>query len=326
MLWLILYGTNHKNITLDTEDLANYLKDAVIARDYPGMADIDSSMLLFCKEIRKDVKVVLSGECADEIFGGYPWFFRKDALESNTFPWSIAIEERQKLLNPELFYDMNLKEYIDFRYNESLKEIDYLEPSRVSSITGSIESMRINREHPNSITIENFRKNKFNDKKDIFHLNYYWFMQNLLDRTDKMSMYCGLEVRVPFCDYRLVEYLWNVPWEEKSFNGREKGLLRHISKEFLPLEIIERKKSPYPKTHNPTYLKKVKELLTIILDDTNSPINNILNKDYLKEILDTDGNAFARPWFGQLMTGPQLMAYLIQFNDWLEIYKPRIEL
>lgn len=318
--------TNHKTITLDTEDLAHYLKESVIARDYPGMADIDSSMLLFCREIKKDVKVVLSGECADEILGGYPWFFRKDALESNTFPWSIAIDERQQLLNPELFYDVNLKEYIDFRYNESLKEVDYLDPSESVESLGSIESMVSDKNNSNSITINDYRKNKYNDKKDIFHLNYYWFMQNLLDRADKMSMYNGLEVRVPFCDHRLVQYLWNIPWEMKAFNGREKGLLRHIVKDILPLEIVDRKKSPYPKTHNPTYLRKVKELLTIILEDNNSPINNILNKDYLKEILDTDGTAFSRPWFGQLMTGPQLMAYLIQFNDWLEIYKPRIEL
>lgn len=262
------------------------------------MADIDSSMLLFCKEIKKDVKVVLSGECADEIFGGYPWFFREDALKSNTFPWSIAIEERQKLLNPDIFHNTKLKEYIDFRYNESLDEIDY----------------------------GNDKISAKNDKKDIFHLNYYWFMQNLLDRTDRTSMYSGLEVRVPFCDIRIVQYLWNVPWNIKSMNGREKGLLRYIVKDILPEEIVYRKKSPYPKTHNPTYLRKVKEILTGILAEPNSPINNILNRNYLKEILETDGKAFTRPWFGQLMTGPQLMAYLIQFNDWLEIYRPRVEI
>ena len=288
-------NSNHKTITLDTEDLANYLRDAVIARDLPGMADIDSSILLFCKEIKKDVKVVLSGECADEIFGGYPWFFRDDALKSNTFPWSIAVEERQKLLNPEVFYNLDLKQYIDKRYNESLNEIDYI-------------------------------NTRDEDKKDIFHLNYYWFMQNLLDRSDKMSMYSGLEVRVPFGDYRILEYLWNIPWNIKSMNGREKGLLREIATEILPNEIVNRKKSPYPKTHNPSYLKRVKEILTDILNDPHSPIKNILNPIYLEEILETEGKAFTRPWFGQLMTGPQLMAYLIQLNDWLEIYKPRIEL
>ena len=126
-------------------------------------------------------------------------------------------------------------------------------------------------------------------------------MQTLLDRADRMSMYNGLELRVPFCDYRLVEYLWNVPWEVKALDGREKGLLRYIVKDLLPEEIVERKKSPYPKTHNPTYLNAVKSMLTKIMANPEAPINHLLNKDYILEILQTNGNAFSRPWFGQLM-------------------------
>ena len=150
-------------------------------------------------------------------------------------------------------------------------------------------------------------------------------MQTLLDRTDRMSMYNGFEVRVPFCDYRIVEYCWNIPWEMKAYKGREKGLLRHAMKNILPEEIINRKKSPYPKTHNPNYTKIVKDSLSKIMEDKNSPINNLLNREYILQIIETDGKAFTRPWFGQLMTGPQLMAYLIQVNKWLEKYKPEIE-
>lgn len=126
-------------------------------------------------------------------------------------------------------------------------------------------------------------------------------MQTLLERSDRMAMYSGFEIRVPFCDYRLAEYLWNIPWEMKALKGREKGLLRYVCKDFLPSEIVDRKKSPYPKTHNPTYLKKVKEMLTKIMENKNAPINNILNREYILEILETNGNAFTRPWFGQLM-------------------------
>ena len=151
-------------------------------------------------------------------------------------------------------------------------------------------------------------------------------MQTLLDRSDRMSMYNGLELRVPFCDYRLVEYMWNVPWEIKALDGREKGLLRHIVKDLLPNEIVDRKKSPYPKTHNPTYLKVVKKMLTDIMNNPNAPINNLLNRNYILDILKTNGSNFTRPWFGQLMTGPQLMAYLCQVNMWLEIYQPKIEI
>lgn len=291
-------GTNHKVIMLDTPELATALEDAMIARDLPGMADVDSSLLLFCQKVKPEATVSLTGECSDEIFGGYPWFFREDALNSGTFPWSIALSERQQLLNPIISEKVNLKEYIDFRYYESLKDVQILDEDSMETA----------------------------EKRKISHLTMNWFMQTLLDRSDRMAMYNGFELRVPFCDYRLAEYVWNIPWEMKALNGREKGLLRYIMKDLLPEEIVNRKKSPYPKTWNPTYLACVKQMLTKIMNDKNAPINNLLNREYILEILATDGKAFTRPWFGQLMTGPQLMAYLCQVNMWLEKYQPKIEL
>ncbi|MGN1299150.1 MAG: asparagine synthase (glutamine-hydrolyzing) [Candidatus Scatovivens sp.] len=270
------FDTKHHKIIIDTPELAEALENAMIARDYPGMADVDSSLLLFCEAIKKKNTVVLSGECSDEIFAGYPWFFREDALNSDTFPWSIAIEERQKLLNPVLSEKIKLKDYIDYRYNESLTNVRILD-------TDSKQTA---------------------EKRKISYLTMNWFMQTLLDRSDRMAMQNGLELRVPFCDYRIVEYLWNVPWEMKALNGREKGLLRYIVRDLLPEEIVERKKSPYPKTHNPTYLKVVKQKLSKIIENKNAPINNLLNREYIIEILNTDGKAFTRPWFGQLMTRP----------------------
>ena len=267
-------NTNHHVVMLDTPELAKALEDAMIARDFPGMADVDSSMLLFCQNVKNDATVTLTGECADEIFGGYPWFFREDALNSGTFPWSIAISERQQLLNPEIAKKVNLKEYIDYRYNESLEDVEILD-------TDTDETK---------------------EKRKISHLTLNWFMQTLLDRSDRMGMYNGFEIRVPFCDYRLAEYVWNIPWEMKALKGREKGLLRYIMKDKLPAEIVDRKKSPYPKTWNPTYLKAVKEMLSKIMEDKNAPINNLLNREYIMQILETDGKAFTRPWFGQLMT------------------------
>lgn len=291
-------NTNHHTVLLDTPELANALEDAMIARDFPGMADVDSSLLLFCKNVKEHATVSLTGECADEIFGGYPWFFRDDALNSHTFPWSIAINERQNLLNPEIASKVDLKNYIDYRYQESLDEVDILDEDSMETA----------------------------EKRRISHLTLNWFMQTLLDRSDRMAMYNGFELRVPFCDYRLAEYVWNIPWEMKALKGREKGLLRYIMKDILPDEIVERKKSPYPKTWNPTYLATVKGMLTKIMNDKNAPINNLLNRQYILEILESDGKAFTRPWFGQLMTGPQLMAYLCQVNMWLERYQPKIEI
>ena len=291
-------NTNHHSIILDTPELADSLEDAMLARDYPGMADVDSSLLLFCKNVKKHATVTLTGECSDEIFGGYPWFFRDDALNSGTFPWSIALDERQTLLNPEIAKKVHLKDYVNFRYTESLNEVNILD-------TDSKETQ---------------------EKRKISHLTLNWFMQTLLDRSDRMAMYNGFEIRVPFCDYRLAQYVWNIPWEIKALNGREKGLLRYVMKDLLPSEIVDRKKSPYPKTWNPTYLQKVKGMLTDIMENKNAPINSLLNRQYILDIIKTDGRAFTRPWFGQLMTGPQLMAYLCQVNMWLERYQPKIEI
>ena len=293
-----LLHTKHNVVMLDTPALAKSLEDAMIARDLPGMADVDSSLLLFCQNVKRDATVTLTGECADEIFGGYPWFFREDALHSNTFPWSIALTERQQLLNPEISKQINLKDYINSRYYETLNSVEILD-------SDSMETA---------------------EKRKISYLTLNWFMQTLLDRSDRMSMYNGFEIRVPFCDYRLAEYVWNIPWEMKALNGREKGLLRYIMKDSLPEEIIERKKSPYPKTWNPTYLTTVKNMLSQIMANKNAPINNLLNREYILDIINTDGKAFTRPWFGQLMTGPQLMAYLCQVNMWLEKYNPIINL
>ena len=291
-------NTNHKNIVLDTPALADNLEDAMLARDYPGMADIDSSLLLFCKEVKKYATVSLTGECADEIFAGYPWFFRSDSLNSGTFPWSIAINERQNLLNKNISKKINIKDYIDYRYNESLREVQILDSDSPETA----------------------------EKRKISYLTLNWFMQTLLDRSDRMGMYNGFEIRVPFCDYRIAEYVWNIPWEMKAFNGREKGLLRYAMKDILPEEIIERKKSPYPKTWNPTYTNAVKNKLQKIINTSDSPINNILDKSTILDIINTNGKSFTRPWFGQLMTGPQLMAYLCQVNMWLEKYNPKIEI
>ena len=290
--------SKHHTITLDTPELVGALEDAMIARDFPGMADVDSSLLLFCKNVKNYATVSLTGECSDEIFGGYPWFFREDALNSNTFPWSIAINERQNLLNPQISSSVNLKNYIDYRYHETLDKVEIIDEDSMETA----------------------------EKRKISYLTLNWFMQTLLDRSDRMAMYNGFELRVPFCDYRLAEYVWNIPWEMKALKGREKGLLRYVMKDILPEQIVDRKKSPYPKTWNPTYLARVKEMLTKIMNNKNAPINNLLNRKYILEILETDGKAFTRPWFGQLMTGPQLMAYLCQVNMWLERYNPIIEI
>lgn len=287
--------SNHKNVVLNHKDLVLALKESTLARDLPGMADVDSSLLLFCKEIRKNFVVSLSGECADEIFGGYPWYTNEEMLNAKTFPWSRAVGMRKSILN-EKIKKFNIEECAEYEYLKTLKEVPHFENEDK----------------------KNYRM------KEMFYLNLKWFMVNLLNRKDRCSMYNSLEVRVPFADIRIVEYAFNLPTEIKLLHGREKGILRKALEGVLPEDVVYRKKSPYPKTHNPIYTEMVCKEMNKILSDNNSPILEIIDKKVVKEIVDTEGKSYTTPWFGQLMTGPQLIAYLIQLNIWMKEYNVNI--
>ena len=251
--------------------------------------------MLFCKEIRKDFVVGLSGECADELFAGYPWFTHEEMINANTFPWSRSVGERKTILNDNL-KNIKIEELTNEEYLKTLKQVPHL---------------------------DNEDKKTYR-MRELFYLNLKWFMVNLLNRKDRSSMYNSLEVRVPFADYRIVDYAFNLPVDVKLLDGREKGLLRKALVGILPDEIIYRKKSPYPKTHNPIYTNIVCSMMNKILDDKTSPILQIINKDKVQEIVDTKGEAYKTPWFGQLMTGPQMIAYLIQVDTWLREYNVNI--
>ena len=279
----------HHWTILKPETLLSALEQATEARDLPGMADVDFSLLLFCSKIRKKVKVALSGECADEIFGGYPWFRDPQVRAVDGFPWAQNTKERAAFLAPTLAAKINADEFVTERYQHTIRQTDIL---------------------PGTPPLEK-------RMKEMVNLNYRWFMQTLLDRKDRMSMYNSLEVRVPFCDYRIASYLYSVPWEYKDYRNKEKGLLRHAMKNVLPDSVLWRKKSPYPKTYDPQYLQLVSERLKLILQNKEAPIFQIVNKQSLENLLTAE---FSWPWYGQLMKVPQTIAYMLQVNFWLERY------
>ncbi|MCQ2479625.1 MAG: asparagine synthase (glutamine-hydrolyzing) [Clostridia bacterium] len=280
----------HHWLVIDTPELVSALFKSVDARDLPGMADVDASMLLLCAEIKKYGTVALSGECADEIFGGYPWYRDKDIRMTDGFPWAQSTKYRFSFLKDEFKEKINADQYVYSKYQYTVAHTD----------------------KPVSINPTDSRM------LEMMKLNVDWFMQTLLDRKDRMSMYSSLEVRVPFCDHRIVEYLYSLPWSYKDYNSFEKGLLRKSVEGLLPQEVLWRKKSPYPKTHHPEYLKSVKTLLNEIIENPAEPLHMFIKKDKLKELMNTDK---AQPWYGQLMTTPQTIAYFIQFNYWLKKYK-----
>lgn len=280
-------NSDHHWCVLSPQDLMAALEDSVIARDLPGMADVDISLLAFCRKIKHHVTVALSGECADEIFGGYPWYRDAEVRDQEGFPWSQNIRQRQGMLAQNL-RELDAKEYVYQRYKKTCEESDIL-PG-----TSPLEARM----------------------KQMVNLNQRWFMQTLLDRKDRMSMYSGLEVRVPFCDHRIAEYLYGVPWEFKDYMGKEKGLLRYAMTGILPEEVLWRKKSPYPKTFDPLYNQAVSAKLEKLLEERDAPLFYLVDRQAAKNLLSAE---YAWPWYGQLMKVPQTICYLLQIDAWLRL-------
>jgi asparagine synthase (glutamine-hydrolysing) len=285
-------GTEHHWTVVDIPELVAALDEAVEARGLPGMADVDASLLLFCREIKKYGTVALSGECADEIFGGYPWYRDKDIRMTDGFPWAQSTAYRKSFLCDRYAEQINAEDYV---YSAYRRTADYAEKLPTDNDTDS-------------------------RMREMTQLNFDWFMQTLLDRKDRMSMYSGLEVRVPFCDYRIAEYMYNVRWEYKDWQGREKGLLREAMKDWLPEKVLRRKKSPYPKTHSPAFLEAVTDKLRKILDE-GTPMTDLVKREALERLLT---HADHVQWYGQLMNLPQTIAFFIQLHHWLVRYDIRL--
>ncbi len=283
----------HHWTVLNPEDLANGLSEATIARDLPGMADVDSSLLAFCKNVRPYVNIALSGECADEIFGGYPWFRDPKVRNADGFPWAQTTRERAAFQQSWLQEAMAPEAYITDLYRQTLRDCDILPETNESE----------------------------KRMKEMVNLNFRWFMQTLLDRNDRMSMACGLEVRVPLCDYRIAEYLYGIPWTMKDYKGNEKGLLRQSMMDVLPQCIAQRKKSPFPKTYDPQYLQIVSDLLRDLLTQNDAPIFGLVRREALQDLLTQE---FPWPWYGQLMQRAQTIGFMLQVDFWLRHYSVKL--
>ena len=287
-------GTHHHRVVLESEALCAALLPATDARALPGMADVDSSLLLFCAAVKRGgTTVCLSGECADELFGGYPWYHREEILFEDTFPWSRSVGLRLGLLTPDAV--RNGEEFVRQHYRDTCDRAP-----KLSSDDKKAARMR-----------------------EMFVLNLDWFMATLLDRKDRMSMYSGLEVRVPFCDHRIVEYAYNMPWAFKSLDGREKGIVRRAFADELPKDIVFRKKSPYPKTFHPVYTRLCADYVCRIFEDNTSVAASLFDRNAVQKLMQRP-ESLAEPWFGQLMRTPQIFAYIIQLDRWFRHYHVKI--
>ncbi|WP_026974394.1 asparagine synthase (glutamine-hydrolyzing) [Alicyclobacillus contaminans] len=290
-------GTVHHSVVFGMDEMTDHLLHPLRYRDVPGMADIDVSMYLFCREIKRNHTVALTGEAADEVFGGYPWFHRQDALAADTFPWSLRLHERVSILSEDLKRIIRPEEYVADRYREALAEVPRL-PGE------SAHDARV---------------------REINYLSITRFLPTLLDRKDRMSMGASLEARVPFCDHRLVEYVFNVPWSMKTCDNEVKGLLRRAMRDYLPEDVLYRKKSPYPGTPNPEYLEATRSGILAILDNPDAPVRPLVDTAAIRALAEASRQPMEhRPWFGQILATAQLFHYLMEVNAWLKEFHVRL--
>ena len=291
------FHTNHTFLECNAKVQASLLGQSVLAHDGPCMADISSSLLYFCKQIAPRSKVAFTGECADEIFCGYPWYHKEPMRSANTFPWTMDLQPRQMLLRDHFLEHLGMEEYVAQVYDASCSQVSYLPDD----------------------TPENRRHRR------LFALTTQYFMQTLLDRMDRVAALAGMEAICPFADIRLAEYLYNVPWEMKAKDGEVKHLLRQIAAPLLPKEVAERKKSPYPKNYHPEYEQMLCKEMKKLIAQGNHPILDFIDPDKVLVFCNAPKD-YGKPWFGQLMAGPQLLAYYLQIDFWLREYQVSYQL
>ncbi|MEV6162930.1 asparagine synthase (glutamine-hydrolyzing) [Streptomyces sp. NPDC052052] len=291
-------GTLHRDIVLDPDTLADpEVRARVIrARDLPmGFGDMDASLYLLFRAIREHSTVALSGESADEVFGGYLQFFDEDARRADTFPWLVRFAERfgkeGGLLRDDLKQALHLETYIRDSYRSAVAGIERL--------TGESDF--------------EFRMRR------ICHLHLTRFVRVLLDRKDRASMAVGLEVRVPFCDHRLVEYVYNTPWALKSFDGREKSLLREATADLLPRSVYERTKSPYPSTQDPKYAAALQGQARDLLGRPDHRVFDLIDRARLQRVVDHDAPRIT----SESRRG---LERTLDLAMWLDLYEPEVVL
>ncbi|GAA3355507.1 asparagine synthase (glutamine-hydrolyzing) [Saccharopolyspora gregorii] len=290
-------GSQHQDIVLDPQALADpaVRRAAVQSRDFPmGLGDMDNSLYLLFKAIRGHSTVALSGESADEVFGGYKWFHDPKVQQARTFPWLAAFNTQQaegpRVLDKSVADTLDIPGYISSEYEAAIAGMPTLDSD-----------------------------SPFEAKmREISYLHLTRFVRMLLDRKDRMSMAVGLEVRVPFCDHRLVEYVFNAPWSLKTYDGREKSLLRGASADVLPKSVVDRVKSPYPSTQDPAYAAELQKQVKELISNGDRALE-LLNADWVREAANLDPSEVDTPT-------RNVFERALDVSTWFDLHNPTVKL
>ncbi|MBP2477002.1 asparagine synthase (glutamine-hydrolyzing) [Crossiella equi] len=291
-------GTEHSDVVLDHTTLADpaHRAAAVRARDLPtGMGEMDVSLLLLFRACRERSTVALSGESADEVFAGYWWFHDAAAQAAPIYPWIHGIggaqSQKRAMVRPDLAARLDIPSHLLDTYAAALARVPVLD-------TEDEHEQRMRR---------------------VCHVHLSQFLTNMLDRKDRMSMAAGLEVRVPFCDHRLVEYVYQAPWAVKTFDGKEKSLLRGAAAGLLPPEVLARRKSPYPSTQDVKYVLATQDQLHELMANPGAPVFDVIERSWVRDLAKAAPASFDR-------VTRQFVERLLDIATWLDIYRPEMRL
>ncbi len=284
-------NTDHHTVIINHDQLTEHVFLPVEAHDLPALGEMEASLHLLFSEMKKNAAATLSGESADEVFSGYPWFHQDEFLFSGTFPWSAQIRYFKDVLNEEAIKTLQPEEHRNRRYQEAVSEVPKLDGE-----TGIEEKQR-----------------------EMSYLFITRFLPFMLERKDRISMHNSFEARVPFSDYRLVQYLFNIPYSMKTVDKVEKSLLRRAFKGYLPEEVRTRKKSAYPSTTDPIYYQNIRKMLNELIEDPQAPVAVLLDKQKIRHISD---NLFEKSPFEV----GKMMEYILQVNKWMKDYNISLKL
>ncbi len=291
-------GSDHVGIGLNRDDVADpdIRRRVVDAYDVPpGSGDRDRSMYLLFRAVRERSTVALSGESADELFGGYAWFHDAETQHAPMFPWITACRDTYGLAPGALV--PHVEALIDF--DGYLREEYRTAASEVVQSDGASE-------HERRMRVASY-----------VHLTRH--LRVLLDRKDRLSMATGLEVRVPYCDHRLVEYVYNAPWSLKSFDGREKSLLRAAMRTDLPAAVLDRRKSAFPSIQDPLYGAALQGAARALIAQDGHPAFEVVDQSWLKGAAQTG----LAPLPARIRN---TLEWILNFAAWIAVCRPELRL
>ncbi len=321
-----LFKTNHKEIIIDSRDALEFFPKLVYHQDEP-LADPVCIPLYFVSKLARDngTIVVQVGEGSDEQFAGYEWMKRDRDYANREYKW---IQNSPSFVKSGLFrifsnYWLKKKQLLALDYLRRAVEGEELFWGGAVNFTNTHKKFLMNKNFGNDsyIIIRNIYQDykKISNIDDVLRKMIFLEFKNrlpelLLMRVDKMAMATSVEARVPFLDYRLVEYSFKLSPKLKIKGNQTKYILKKSVENILPKEIIYRKKQGFATPMNEWLRSDLADFTKDILINSKIHRLNIFNKDY---ILDLFNNHYSKKYdFGQNIWN--LLNLFMWYDYWFE--------